>query len=52
MVESLIEAYLPMSLAAAFCFAALALGHYVLLARHKGLGSEARLPRQLSSSSR
>jgi small-conductance mechanosensitive channel len=40
-------AFLPLAVALALTIVVLGLAHYLLLARHKDLGSEARLPRQL-----
>ncbi len=40
--------YIPLLVALPTALVVLAIGHYVLLARHKDLGSEARLPRQLA----
>jgi len=42
------EPFLPMVIAAAFFGGVLALLHYLLIARRADLGSEARLPRQLT----
>ena len=40
-------AFLPLAISLALAIVVLGLAHYLLLARHKDLGSEARLPRQL-----
>ena len=42
-----ILAFLPLTIALALTIVVLGLAHYLLLARRKDLGSEARLPRQL-----
>ncbi len=42
-----LPAFLPLAIALAVTIVVLGLAHYLLLARHKDLGSEARLPRQL-----
>jgi small-conductance mechanosensitive channel len=47
MQEFLMWSYIPLLVALPVALVALGTGHYVLLARHKDLGSEARLPRQL-----
>ena len=39
--------FLPLAVALAVTIVVLGLAHFLLLARHKDLGSEARLPRQL-----
>lgn len=46
-MTALIESYLPLLIVIVISAAGLTLGHIFLLARHKELGSEARLPRQL-----
>lgn len=40
-------AFLPLTIVLALTIVVLGLAHYLLLARHRDLGSEARLPRQL-----
>jgi small-conductance mechanosensitive channel len=47
MIPSELYSYLPLLIVLVICGGGLALAHYRLLARHKDLGSEARLPRQL-----
>ncbi len=42
-----ISTFLPLAIASGLSIILLGLAHYLLLARHKELGSEARLPRQL-----
>ncbi len=46
-MTTLLESYLPLLVVVVICAVALAMGHIFLLARHKELGGEARLPRQL-----
>ena len=46
-MKALFVAYYPLLTVVVVCAVTLALGHIFLLARHKELGSEARLPRQL-----
>jgi|DEB0MinimDraft_6_1074348.scaffolds.fasta_scaffold29284_2 small-conductance mechanosensitive channel len=46
-MPDLYEAYVPLAAIALVSAVVLAAAHFVLLARHDGLGSEARLPRQL-----
>lgn len=46
-MTSLIASYLPLLIVSVICAVGLTLAHIFLLARHKELGSEARLPRQL-----
>ncbi|MEH6570334.1 MAG: mechanosensitive ion channel domain-containing protein, partial [Halioglobus sp.] len=48
MLESLIVSLLPLASVMFIAGLVLSLGHYFLLVRHKSLGSEARLPRQLA----
>jgi len=48
MQEFFMWSYIPLLVALPTALVVLAIGHYVLLARHKDLGSEARLPRQLA----
>ena len=48
MLESLLVSYLPLASVLLIAGVVLSLGHYFLLVRHKSLGSEARLPRQLA----
>lgn len=47
MLQPLLWSYLPLIVTLVLASIVLALSHYLLLARHKELGSEARLPRQL-----
>ena len=47
MNQDSISAFLPLAIASGLSIVLLGLAHYLLLARHKELGSEARLPRQL-----
>ncbi len=47
-MTSLLEPYLPLFIVLIICGAGLTLSHVVLLARHKELGSEAKLPRQIA----
>lgn len=47
-MTSLLESYLPLIVVLIVCGAGLSLGHVLLLARHKELGSEAKLPRQIA----
>jgi hypothetical protein len=44
-MTTLFESYLPLLAVVVICAVALAPGHIFLLARHKELGGEARLPR-------
>ena len=46
-MTALLTPYLPLLIVVLICAGGLAMGHVLLLARHKELGSEARLPRQL-----
>lgn len=46
-MTSLLVDYLPLAVVVAVCGAGLALAHILLLGRHKELGSEEKLPRQL-----
>ena len=47
-MASLLTPYLPLLIVLVICGAGLTLGHVLLLARHKELGSESRLPRQVA----
>ena len=47
-MASLLTPYLPLLIVLVICGAGLTLGHVLLLARHKELGSELRLPRQVA----
>jgi small-conductance mechanosensitive channel len=47
-MASLLTPYLPLLIVLIICGAGLTLGHVLLLARHRELGSEAKLPRQIA----
>lgn len=47
MIASTLTSFIPLAAVLAVCLLALGISHYLLIARRKDLGNEARLPRQL-----
>jgi small conductance mechanosensitive channel len=47
-MTSLLASYLPLLIVISITASGLGLGHFLLLAKHKELGSEAKLPRQIA----